>query len=450
MNNEKKKLNETVAPASAATEAPATAPKAPVQAAAPVSQPTSSVSGAYVPSERVKAAEAAIAAQKKPTSYTSKWQGQIDDALSKILGREEFSYDVNADKLYDQYKDQYVRNGKTAMEDTVGKMSAMTGGYGNSWAQTAGQAAYAQEMEKLNDVIPELYGLALERYQAEGDAMRQNYGLLLDAESKDYGRYRDEMSDYLTERDYLTGLYENERAFDYGIRRDEIEDAQYAEQFAYQKDRDAVEDGRYDAEWQHQLDREAVEDGRYDTEWQHQLDREAIEDGRYADEVAYNRQMDARDYALSLIKAQSGGQSTVENPAAVEPEYLPFGSMSEDEFYKALADTYYSWNDPNNEGRGIEAAVALVKRAGATEEAKKALGDYFGEAVVKEAFPEAVPENVTSGKSRLLTKSQYMRSFGKESGIPYKDYVYETAMDMMDKGEITYEEAVEIIARSEG
>lgn len=386
MNEKDKKLINTQTQAQPAAEQ--TPVSKPTQTS--VSTPQTGVKpqvGAYVPSDNVKAAQAAIAAQKKPVPYTSKWGAQIDDALSKILNREEFSYDVNADKLFDQYKDSAVRTGKLAMEDTVAKMSSMTGGYGNSWAQTAGQAAYAKEMSKVNDIIPELEALAFERYRAEGDALRDKYGLLLDAEDTDYGRHRDEMSDYLTERDYLRGIYDDERSFDYGVWSNQ-QDREYREKT------DAMENMWRNIDRNDKLARYDIEDARYDTEWQHQLDREEIEDGRYADETAYNRKMDARDYALSLIKSQSGGQSPVEDIPMDEPEYFPFGNMGEDAFYKSMADVYYSYNDPDNEGRGIEAAVALVKRVGATDEAKAAFGDYFGEELMNKYFPEAVAEKI--------------------------------------------------------
>ena len=57
-----------------------------------------------------------------------------DEALQAYLNREDFQYDVNADALYQQYKDRYVELGKDAMEDTMGQAAALTGGYGSSYA----------------------------------------------------------------------------------------------------------------------------------------------------------------------------------------------------------------------------------------------------------------------------------------------------------------------------
>ena len=99
---------------------------------------------AYKPSDTVTQAQALLQQQmaQKPGEYTSPWQAQLNDAMNKILNREKFSYDLNGDALYQQYKDQYMTQGKMAMMDTMGQAAALTGGYGNSYAQGVGQQAY--------------------------------------------------------------------------------------------------------------------------------------------------------------------------------------------------------------------------------------------------------------------------------------------------------------------
>lgn len=171
----------------------------------------------YKESDAVKNAGAALDSHNanKPAEYQSKWQSNIDALMDKILNREEFSYDLNADALYNQYKDQYMQQGKIAMEDTMGQVAAMTGGYGNSYAATVGNQAYQAYLGKLNEVVPELYQMALDRYTREGENLYNQYGMLSDRENLDYGRYRDTLSDYLAERDYLAGRYDSERDYDY-------------------------------------------------------------------------------------------------------------------------------------------------------------------------------------------------------------------------------------------
>lgn len=130
----------------------------------------------------------------QPGGYKSQWQSQLDDTMNRIMNREKFSYDLNGDALWKQYKDQYTTGGKMAMMDTMGQAAALTGGYGNSYAQGVGQQAYQGYLQGLNDKIPELYQLAMDQYDREGNAMLQQYGLLQDAEAMDYSRFQDNMA----------------------------------------------------------------------------------------------------------------------------------------------------------------------------------------------------------------------------------------------------------------
>lgn len=171
----------------------------------------------YAESDAVKQAQQNLNAHlsSKPGEYQSKWQTQLDSLMDQIMNREKFTYDLNGDALYQQYKDKYIQQAKLAMADTMGQASAMTGGYGSSYAQSVGQQAYQGQLNNLNDIVPELYQMALDKYSREGQELYNQYGMVVDRENTDYGRYRDTVSDYLTERDYLTGRYDNERNYDY-------------------------------------------------------------------------------------------------------------------------------------------------------------------------------------------------------------------------------------------
>lgn len=140
--------------------------------------------------------------EEKPAPYVSRYQPQLEAALDRILNREDFSYDLNGDALYQHYRDSYTRMGRQAMEDTVGQAATLTGGYDNSYAQTAGQQVYGGYMQQLNDKIPELYALAMDRYRAEGDALYDQYGLLQGLEAVDYGRYLDDLDWYRQEQNW--------------------------------------------------------------------------------------------------------------------------------------------------------------------------------------------------------------------------------------------------------
>ena len=199
----------------------------------------------YNPSDAVSQAQQMLTQQlsQKPGAYQSQWQDQLNQTIQQILNRDKFSYDLNGDALYQQYKDQYVQQGKMAMMDTMGQAQAMTGGYGNSYAQSAGQQAYHAYLQQLNEVVPELYGMALDQYNQEGQNLLNQFAILGEQEDKDYGRYIDSMNAWLAERDYLAGRYDTERDFSYDQYMDDLA-------FKYQQDRDKISD----EQWQKEFD----------------------------------------------------------------------------------------------------------------------------------------------------------------------------------------------------
>ena len=210
----------------------------------------------YQESDQVKQAYETLQQKlaAKPGAYESPWQAQLNGIIDQIMNREKFNYDVNADALYQQYKDQYTTQGQMAMMDTMGMAAAMTGGYGNSYAQSVGQQVYQGYLQQLNDKVPELYQLALDKYQMEGDNLYNQYALLGTQEEQEYGRYRDTVADwnaaldraqsqYNAERDYDYGKYTDNRNFDYGVFSDD-------RAYDYQVQRDKV----LDAQWQAEFD----------------------------------------------------------------------------------------------------------------------------------------------------------------------------------------------------
>lgn len=198
----------------------------------------------YTESDAVRQAYELLQQQiaNQPGDYQSTWQSQLNDIIQQIMNREKFSYDLNGDALYQQYKDKYIQQGKMAMLDTMGQAQAMTGGYGNSYAQSVGQQAYQAQLQNLNDVVPELYQMALDQYNQEGQDLYNQYSLLGAQEEQDYSRYRDSVSDYYTELSRLLDQYNTEREFDYGQYSDD-------RAYEYQGGRDQVEDEQWQAEF---------------------------------------------------------------------------------------------------------------------------------------------------------------------------------------------------------
>lgn len=171
-------------------------------------------------------------------SYVSPYKGYIQEAVSKILNRDPFSYDLESDPSWAAYKKQYTREGQRAMQNTLGEIAARTGGVPSSYAVTAAQQANDYYMSQMADKIPELYKAAYAMYQNEGNDMLQRLSMLRGLDSDAYGRWGDEgdrllqqlamlqglddteYSRWGDQRDYERKVYENDRNFDYETEQD--------------------------------------------------------------------------------------------------------------------------------------------------------------------------------------------------------------------------------------
>ena len=155
-------------------------------------------------------------AANKVADWTGGTYGEaVKNQLDKINNREKFTYDLNGDALYQQYKDQYMNQGKLAMQDAMGQAAAMTGGYGNSYAASVGNQAYQGYLQKLNDVVPELYQMAYNKYTQEGQDMKDMYSMLNNAYNTEYGEYRDKFTDWMNEQNRLDQNAYNEASMDW-------------------------------------------------------------------------------------------------------------------------------------------------------------------------------------------------------------------------------------------
>lgn len=196
----------------------------------------------------------------KPDEYKSAYSSSISAVLDKILNREAFSYDFNADPIYRQYRERYVNDGKKAMKDTMGNAAALTGGYGNSYAASAGNAAYNSYLEKLGDIVPSLLEAAYKRYSDGLQKDRSDLDTLLGLDETDYSRYRNGIDDYKDEGEYLFKKLTEISDVDYSRFLDEIEqwntDREYGRSVyederdaQYKKERDAVADSKWEKEY---------------------------------------------------------------------------------------------------------------------------------------------------------------------------------------------------------
>ena len=315
--------------------------------------------------------------------YRSRYSDAVKSNLSSVLGKKKFNYDIGSDKLFSQYKDSYTKAGKTAMEDTVGNASMLTGGYANSYAVTAGQQAYDSYMSKLNDKIPELEQRAYERYRDEEDSAYKKLNTLIGLEDTEYGRYRDSVADYNTnrefeynknkdaqaqrnwqaqfdrdkyvnDRDYNRSVLESDRKYN----RDVLENDRDYNRGVYESDRkynrDVLENDRDYNRGVYESDRKYNRDvlendrdynrGMYESD--RKYDRDVLENDRDYNRGVYESD---RDYAQNVydsdrnyrIKLNSSLKDAVKN----EEENADSGKFSPDDAYdfiKKYSDKIYS------------------------------------------------------------------------------------------------------------
>lgn len=147
--------------------------------------------------------------QTKPADYQSKYQGQINDVMSKLNDLGEYDYDPAADTAYQQYKSQYAQKAKLANQNAQANASAMTGGYGSSYGTQAGQKAYAATMDDLDSVLDGLAAQNRAEYNTKKSGLQEQLSRLQSAERNDYAKYQKDYSQWQDGLSYRQNEYNN-------------------------------------------------------------------------------------------------------------------------------------------------------------------------------------------------------------------------------------------------
>lgn len=140
------------------------------------------------------------------TSYTD----QVEELFNKYMNREDFEYDVSEDQLFQQALASAMNSGKSAMQDTIGQASALTGGYGSTYATSAGNQAYNSFIEDAYNNLPEYYNMALQAYQMEGEEMLQQFNMASTLDAQEYARLVDSYNAGVDERNWQYNTAFNE------------------------------------------------------------------------------------------------------------------------------------------------------------------------------------------------------------------------------------------------
>lgn len=137
--------------------------------------------------------------------YKSQYGDQIS-GLQNTLANRTFEYDPEKDESYQQYKTDYTRMGEQAMDDTIGKVSARTGGLASSYATSAANQTYNNYMQQLASKIPELRQIAYGRFQDEGTNLRNQLNDYMQRDQNAQNIWNNNLSNLINRHKELTDL----------------------------------------------------------------------------------------------------------------------------------------------------------------------------------------------------------------------------------------------------
>lgn len=245
----------------------------------------------------------------KPGEFQSKYEEKIDSILDSILNNKEFSYtseDLANDSLYQMYRENYTRQGDKAMRDAMGNAAALTGGYGSTYASAAGQQAYDDYLANLNDIAMQFAEQAYGRYRDDISERYNQLGAVTGLDNTDYNRYRDTVSDYYTDLNYLAGRYDQEYAKDYGQYQDKLNDY-----YSYLNHLS----GMYDTEYGHDFGeyQQDVQQRQWAEEYAYQQEQAAQAQKNWQAEMDFQREQyeyQKQQAAAAAASRSSSGGST--------------------------------------------------------------------------------------------------------------------------------------------
>lgn len=379
-NTEEKKLDQNAASTEQKNDTTAQAQQTAQPTQATQQTGTGFTYGQFETSQAYKDADAVLnnLLANAPGSFNFTKQANMDSILSQIQNRPDFSYDVNADALYNQYKDQYIQQGRLAMMDTMGQAQSMTGGYGNSYAMSAGQQAYNAQLNNLNEIVPELYAQAYNRYRDETSDLYNQYGLMSSERDAEMSAYNTELSNYYNQlntamnrentlygREY--GEYADAYNRAYGQYRDNVADSQWADQFQFTKDQADISNQQWDKQFAFNENQAAIGNEQWNKQFASSEEQRGIDNDyrnqafRFDQESEYwDRKMDDRNYKLNEKQVN----------AALE------ASKNSGSTYEMSPDDYSKWTSIMGKAETYEEAIGVVDqmmRAGVPEDVARGM-----------------------------------------------------------------------------
>lgn len=280
------------------------------------------------------------------TSYTD----QMVEAMNAYQNRDKFSYNPDADPLFQQALSSAMRSGKTAMSNTMGQAAALTGGYGSSYATSAAAQAYNSFVDGVYDNIADYYQMALNEYNMEGSRLLDTYNMyaqmdanewnraydsfgaglnayntdygnklagynankdnyytgkdlqaqydaldydkFVDARNFDYQQYRDALDQYNYNNEMAYNQYADNRDFGYQQYRDALNQYNYENEFAYQQAQDALAQSNWERTFNYQQAQDALAQSNWDKTFNYQQTQDALAQSNLDRNFNYNAGQD--------------------------------------------------------------------------------------------------------------------------------------------------------------
>lgn len=156
-------------------------------------------------------------------SRDEKYGKAESEALNAVVSRKPFSYDVEDDAVYQAYKKQYEREAEYALRRILNdNNTSVTGASGAVLSEA--MAAQNEELEKISDMVPELYKDAYDRYVKEGDLYNSNLKTISSVADAYYKRVYDSDADIRKNITQAGEAERKERQREIDNQRDAIKD----------------------------------------------------------------------------------------------------------------------------------------------------------------------------------------------------------------------------------
>ena len=216
----------------------------------------------------------------------SHWFRTAQDLTEQLKNRPAFSYDPQKDPFYQGARSQYLRQGRRAMSDAMGRAAGLTGGYGSSYAQAVGQQAYQSSLAELAGLLPGLYDRAWKAWEGENDALIRTINEAVGLYDAEYQAYLDRKAGARADREA------------------DRKDAQTAidRQEADRKDREqALDSAHWDADFAEDLRRWELEFAQRQREWEDK--QQSSQSSAEASEAKTER---SYAYRMAMLALQQG------------------------------------------------------------------------------------------------------------------------------------------------